>query len=124
MKQANEVNADNGWRAIEVLVQTGSHLIADEVIFDYKTINGWRKKMRNVKVYITLKQGVVDPQGNQAGKALQAMGHEDAKNIRIGKLIEMQVQDGPNLEEKVKEMCEQLLVNLEVEQYRFEIEGA
>jgi phosphoribosylformylglycinamidine synthase PurS subunit len=80
--------------------------------------------MKNVKVYITLKQGVVDPQGNQAAKALRELGHDDVEHIRIGKLIEIQVQDGPNLEEKVKEMCEQLLVNLEVEEYRFEIEGA
>lgn len=80
--------------------------------------------MKKVKVYITLKQGVVDPQGDQAKKALQELGHDNIESLRIGKLIELQVTDGPNLENNVKEMCEQLLVNLEVEEYRFEIEEA
>jgi phosphoribosylformylglycinamidine synthase len=80
--------------------------------------------MKNIKVYITLKQGVVDPQGNQAEKALQELGHDNVENIRIGRLVDFQVTDGPDIENQVKDMCEQLLVNLEVEEYRFEIEEA
>lgn len=80
--------------------------------------------MKNVKVYITLKQGVVDPQGNQAAKSLHSLGHKNVTDVRVGKLVELQVEDVPNLEAKVREMCEQLLVNLEVEEYRFEIEEA
>lgn len=81
--------------------------------------------MTKVNVYVTLRESVVDPQGTAAEQALQNMGYEEVKNVRIGKLIELEI-DGtaPEIEARVDEMCKKLLVNRVIEDYRFEIEEA
>jgi len=80
--------------------------------------------MKKVTVYITLKKGVLDPQGKQAKNSLNTLGFKEVQEVHVGKYIELQVEDTPNLAERVKEMCDKLLVNPEVEEYRFDIEEA
>ncbi len=81
--------------------------------------------MTKVNVYVTLRESVVDPQGTAAQKALQNMGYEEVKSVRIGKLVELEL-DGTttDIETRVDEMCKELLVNRVIEDYRFEIEEA
>ena len=78
--------------------------------------------MTKVNVYVTLRESVVDPQGTAAKEALQKMGYNEVENVRIGKLIELEL-DGTatEIDARVKEMCEKLLVNKVIEDYRYEI---
>ncbi|GIN73276.1 phosphoribosylformylglycinamidine synthase subunit PurS [Bacillus sp. J14TS2] len=76
-----------------------------------------------VKVFVTLKESVIDPQGSAATKALQKSGYPTVKEVRVGKLIELQVEETEgDLSTTIDEICKKLLVNLEVEEYSFEIE--
>lgn len=81
--------------------------------------------MKKVNVYVTLRESVVDPQGTAAKKALQNMGYEEVQNVRVGKLIELELDgETADLEARVDAMCKELLVNRVIEDYRFEIEEA
>ena len=75
------------------------------------------------KVYVTLKKGVHDPQGEAVRHTLDTMGHKEIKGVRIGKYIEVKLGDlqRPEAEAKLKEVCEKLLANTVIESYRFEI---
>ena len=74
------------------------------------------------KVYVTLKSGVLDPQGQAVARALGRLGFGEVKDARIGKLIEMQLADDvKDVEGHLKQMCEKLLANTVIEEYRFEI---
>lgn len=77
-----------------------------------------------VKVYITLKKGVLDPQGKTVEDALHSMGFKEAHSLRIGKYMEMELNGSSreDAEERVGEMCNKLLANPVIEDYRFEIE--
>ena len=76
------------------------------------------------KIYITYKDGILDPQGKTVGGALNSIGVEGIKNVRIGKYIEISFDDVS--EEKAKEItdesCRKLLANPNTETYHFEIE--
>ena len=74
-----------------------------------------------VRVYVTLKQGVLDPQGKAIHHALEGLGFAGVNDVRAGKLIELDVDDGTGQAE-VEEMCRKLLANTVIENYR--IEGA
>ncbi|BAQ08820.1 phosphoribosylformylglycinamidine synthase [Bacillus sp. OxB-1] len=78
--------------------------------------------MTKVNVYVTLRESVVDPQGIATQEALHALGFNEVGNVRVGKLIELELE-GTNqeIEARVTEMCEKLLVNKVIENYRFEI---
>ena len=78
--------------------------------------------MTKVNVYVTLRESVVDPQGIAAKEALQTLGFNEVQNVRIGKLIELEL-DGTAaaIEGRVTEMWEKLLINQVIEDYRFEI---
>lgn len=79
--------------------------------------------MFKVKVYVTLKESVIDPQGTAAKKALQTLQYMEITEVRIGKYIELTVEKSDkSVEQVVKEVCEKLLVNENVEDYRYEIE--
>ncbi|WP_047979568.1 phosphoribosylformylglycinamidine synthase subunit PurS [Ornithinibacillus contaminans] len=80
--------------------------------------------MRKVTVYITLKQGVLDPQGKAIQESLNTLGYKEVQEARVGKYIEMQVEDGADVDTRVKEMCDKLLANPVIEDYHFELEGA
>lgn len=77
--------------------------------------------MRKVIVFITLKQGVLDPQGKQVQASLNTLGFHEVGGVRVGKYIELTVEDGPNLAARVNEMCEKLLANPVIEDYHFEL---
>ncbi len=68
-------------------------------------------------VHITLKKGVLDPQGKAIGQALHGMGFGDVGEVRQGKFIELDVPAGTD-EKRVAQMCEKLLANPVIEDYR------
>ena len=79
--------------------------------------------MFKVSVYVTPKRGVVDPQGAVVERALPALGHTSAGNIRVGRYITMDVQgdDPEKAKADMDDMCRRLLANPIIEDYRFEI---
>ena len=83
----------------------------------------WEEKdMTKVNVYVTLRESVVDPQGTAAKDALKTMGYNEVENVRIGKLIELELDESTaDIDARIKEMCEKLLVNEVIEDYRYEI---
>ena len=81
--------------------------------------------MRKVKIYVTLRESVLDPQGSAVMGALHTMGYGEVADVRIGKYLELQVDDSEReLEVIVKEMCEKLLTNTVIEDYRYDVEEA
>lgn len=74
-------------------------------------------------VYVTLKQEVLDPQGDAVKRALHALSFEDVKRVRIGKLIEIELDgtDANAASTELKQMCEKLLANPVIEDVRFEL---
>ena len=76
------------------------------------------------KIFVSLKEGVLDPQGKAIERSLHSLGYEEARDVRMGKYLELSV-DAPSREtaaERIREMCEKLLANPVIEDYRFEIE--
>ncbi|MEF2290681.1 MULTISPECIES: phosphoribosylformylglycinamidine synthase subunit PurS [Virgibacillus] len=80
--------------------------------------------MKKVKVHITLKEGVLDPQGKAIQQSLHALGYEEVEEARVGKMIELQVEEGPHIEARIKEMCDKLLANPVIENYQVTMEEA
>ena len=79
--------------------------------------------MTAVKVYVTLKPTLLDAQGRVVQNALASLGYDKVQQVRMGKYIEMEVNgEGPEIERQVKEMCDRLLANPVIEDYRFEVE--
>ena len=78
--------------------------------------------MKKVKVYITLKESVLDPQGQAVRGALHNLGYKQVEDVRIGKYIELELADSENIEGQIEAMCEKLLANTVIENYRYEIE--
>ena len=76
------------------------------------------------KVFVTLKRGVLDPQGKAVAHGLQSLGFAGVEDVRIGKYLELTLGAGPreDAERRVREMCEKLLANTVIEDFRFEIE--
>lgn len=76
-----------------------------------------------VKIYVTLKPTVLDAQGQVVKKALENLGHTNLREVRIGKYIEISLEPGEKpVDQQVREMCDRLLANPVMEDYRFEIE--
>ena len=73
-----------------------------------------------VKVIITLKNGVLDPQGKAIQQTLNGMNFADVKEVRQGKYFEIDIneQDKKKAEEKAEDMCKKLLANLVIENYK------
>jgi len=80
--------------------------------------------MKRVMVHITLKPGVLDPQGKAIEDSLHSLGYAEVEEARVGKVIELHVQDGPELEARVTDMCKKLLANPVIENYQFVVEEA
>lgn len=75
------------------------------------------------RVNVTLKPGIADPQGQTIERALPALGYEGVREVRVGKMIELEV-DAPDESEakrRVEEMCERLLANPVIEAYEVTI---
>ena len=72
-----------------------------------------------VRVHVTLKKGVLDPQGKAIHHALEGLGFAGVNDVRAGKLIELDLADDV-LQSEIEEMCRQLLANTVIENYRIE----
>jgi len=77
-----------------------------------------------VKIYITLKEGVADPQGVTIKHALDSLGYEEVKEVRTGKFFQLKIasKNKDEVKEKVRSMCEKILVNPVIENYEYRIE--
>ncbi len=75
------------------------------------------------KVHVTLKQGVLDPQGKAVQHALEALGFGGVNGVRQGKFIELELTetDPKKAEVEVEEICRKLLANTVIEDYRVDI---
>lgn len=77
-----------------------------------------------VKIFISLKNGVLDPQGKAIERSLHTLGYTEARDVRMGKYLEFDVEaPSPAMAEtRIREMCDKLLANPVIEDYRFEID--
>ena len=77
------------------------------------------------KVHVTLKNGVLDPQGKAIGHALETLGFKGVGDVRQGKYIEIELaeKDRGRAEAAVRQMCEKLLANTVIENYTVELVG-
>ena len=75
--------------------------------------------MTTVRVFVTLKPALLDSAGRTVAGSLQKLGFDEVEDTRIGKMIELKVEEYS--EARVREMCEKLLANPVIEDYRFEV---
>ena len=75
------------------------------------------------KVYVTLKSTVNDPQGRTVLSGLKSLGFSAVSDVRVGKFLQIKVAepDRKRAEAQVEEMCDKLLANPVIEEYRFEL---
>jgi phosphoribosylformylglycinamidine synthase subunit PurS len=79
--------------------------------------------MYKVKVFITLRESVLDPQGKAVQNSLHSMDYNQVEDVRIGKYMELTISPSvKSVEDAVDEMCSKLLANPVIEDYRYEIE--
>ena len=74
------------------------------------------------RVVVTLKRSVLDPQGQAVGRALGSLGFGEVKGVRLGKIIELDLEgeSREQAEPRIRSMCEKLLANLVIEEFRIE----
>ena len=72
-----------------------------------------------LRIYVTLKPGVLDPQGRAIHRALGSLGFNGVEDVRAGKLIEMEVADSTD-DAAIDSMCQKLLANTVIENFRIE----
>ena len=72
------------------------------------------------RIVVTLKPGVLDPQGQAIQGALAALGFSGVQAVRQGKVIDIELADGAEAEARLKEMCDRLLANTVIETYSIE----
>ena len=79
------------------------------------------------KIHVTLKPSVLDPQGVAVSDALKNMGYKEVDSVRLGKYLELRLDDGGKgkaaVEKRVEEMCKKLLANMVIERYEFTLEA-
>lgn len=80
-------------------------------------------KLFEVKVYVTLKKSVLDPQGKVILRSLHSLNFKQVEAVRVGKYFEVKVQakDLAEAKAQVTTMCDELLANTVIEQYTFDI---
>ncbi len=81
--------------------------------------------MYRVQIYVYLKKSVADPQGMTIKRALDSLGYQQVEDVRVGKYLDLKIeQDGSeeDVRKAVQGMCEKLLVNPVIEDYRLELE--
>ena len=78
-----------------------------------------------IKVFVTPKKNVLDPQGVAVGHALASLGLKGLKGTRVGKVIELDVEvsDSPQFRSQLEKLCRDLLSNPVIEDYHYEIAG-
>ncbi|QIQ86704.1 phosphoribosylformylglycinamidine synthase subunit PurS [Erythrobacter sp.] len=72
-----------------------------------------------VRILVRLKPGVLDPQGRAVHHALDGLGFTGVEDVRVGRMIELEVAEGTS-DETLAKMCEQLLANMVIEDYAIE----
>ena len=77
-----------------------------------------------VQIHISLKNGVLDPQGKAIENSLINLGFDKVENVRQGKFIELDIDENDPVEaqKQATEMCERLLANTVIESYRVDLE--
>ncbi len=80
--------------------------------------------MAVAKVYVTLKDGILDPQGQIIGKALKTQGYDNVSRVRVGKFIELDLagETPEKLKKQVDKISHDLLSNPVIESYTFDIQ--
>ena len=75
--------------------------------------------MIRARIHVTLKSGILDPQGRAIQQSLETLGFSSVNNVRVGKFLEIELnQDDPaQAEEQLRAMCETLLANTVIEEY-------
>ncbi len=75
------------------------------------------------RIFVTLKNGVLDPQGKAIGNALHGLGFEGVGEVRQGKVIDLDIDetDETKARSHLKDMCEKLLANTVIEKYEIEL---
>ena len=83
-----------------------------------------REKMK-ARVFVTLKNGVLDPQGKAIGHALNGLGFSSVGEVRQGKVIDLELaeRDENKARASLREMCDRLLANTVIEKYEIELKG-
>ena len=79
-----------------------------------------------VKIFVSLKNGVLDPQGKAIERSLHTLGYPEVQEVRMGKYLELNIEASSSraaAESRIREMCDKLLANPVIEDYRFEIES-
>ena len=74
------------------------------------------------RVFVTLKDGVLDPQGEAIRLALNGLGFDGVERVRQGKMFEIELADGADAAARLEEMCRRLLANTVIESYKIETE--
>jgi phosphoribosylformylglycinamidine synthase subunit PurS len=76
-----------------------------------------------VKIFVSLKQGVLDPQGKAIERSLHTLGYNDVGEVRAGKYFELELEQPSRdaAELRIREICDKLLANPVIEDFRFEI---
>lgn len=72
-----------------------------------------------VRIHVSLKPGVLDPQGRAVHHALEGLGFSGVDDVRIGRLVELSVDDSTS-DEALDDMCQKLLANMVIENYKIE----
>ena len=77
-----------------------------------------------VKIFISFKEGVLDPQGKAVERSLHSLGYQEIRDVRMGKYLEIELETSSReaAEARIREMCDKLLANPVIEDYRFEIQ--
>ena len=75
------------------------------------------------KIHVTLKPAILDPQGKAIVHALETLGYQAVTDVRVGKYLELELNESQRekAEAEVKAMCEKLLANTVIEEYRYEL---
>ncbi|HEY3353403.1 MAG TPA: phosphoribosylformylglycinamidine synthase subunit PurS [Polyangia bacterium] len=75
------------------------------------------------RIYVTLKPGVLDPQGQAVRRSLGRLGFGGVEDVRVGKYLEVRLEaaDRDAASKQLDEMCRQLIANTVIEDYRFEL---
>ena len=76
--------------------------------------------MARYEIFVTYKKGIFDPPGATAERALANLGYEGVESVKIGKYIQIELADSPNALTQVREMCDKLLANPVIEDYRIQ----
>ena len=73
------------------------------------------------RIFVTLKEGVLDPQGQAIQGALGALGFNGVTSVRQGKVFDVELANGEDAQGRLRAMCEKLLANTVIENFRVEI---